>query len=119
MSYRRCYCLCSLSNCSVDLLSPLVFTVTALEISLFQVPKEWLYTPSPQLNDSLTSLVRLRSLCFTKTAKRFQNFMPHPAFIVFSLQKFGDILKVNLFFKISSSVLINQNKLGRRVHIFV
>ena len=39
-SYRRCYCLCSLSNCSVDLLSPLVLTVTALEISLFQVPEK-------------------------------------------------------------------------------
>ena len=38
-SYSGYYCLCSL-NRSLRLLSPLGFTVTAFEISLFQVPEK-------------------------------------------------------------------------------
>ena len=86
-SYRRYYCLYSL-NCSLRLLSPLVFTVAAFEISLFQGPEKQyqrfekvqvskifqglaLHPQNPQLNDSL--LVSLRSLRSTKNSELFSN----------------------------------------------
>ena len=75
-SYRKYYCLCSLDR-SLRVLPPLVFTVTAFEISLFQGPERQYqsfekaqvsiifqgltcHPQKPQLNDSLASLVRIR-----------------------------------------------------------
>ena len=77
-SYRKYYCLCSLDR-SLRVLPPLVFTVTAFEISLFQGPESQYqsfekaqvsiifqgltrHPQKPQLNDSLALLVRIRSL---------------------------------------------------------
>ena len=87
-SYGRYYCLCSLDS-SLYLLLPLVFTATVLEISLFQAPKRQYSSfekvqvskkfsgvgstnlrPLTKLNDSLGSLVRLRSLCIQRCVKR-------------------------------------------------
>ena len=80
-SYRRYYH-------SLHLLSPLVLTVTILEISRFQAPEKHhaylrrfrifqglvLHLWNPQLNDSLTSFVRLRSLRFSKNSEPFSNY---------------------------------------------
>ena len=77
----------------IALLSPLVFTVTALGISLFQAQEMQypsfervkvssiyqglaLNPQTSQLNNSLDSLVRLRSLRFTN---RFQILISRPA----------------------------------------
>ena len=88
-SYRRYYSLYSLTG-SLCFLSPLVFTGTAYEISLFQVLERqyqrfWKVQvrkifqgldPNPhnfRLNDSLVSLVRLRSLPSTKSSEPFSS----------------------------------------------
>ena len=81
-------------NRSLHLLSPLVFTVTAFEISLFQGPERQYqssekvqvskifqalapHPQNPQLNDSLASLVQGR-FATRKRAHRFQILIPHP-----------------------------------------
>ena len=82
-SYRRYYR-------SFYLLPPLVFTVTALETSLFKAPERQyssfkkiqvgknfhklaLHPQTPQLNYSLASLVHFRSLRFMKNSELFLN----------------------------------------------
>ena len=77
-SHRRYCCFCSL-NLSLRLLSPLVFTVTALEISLFKhqnnsikafrkfklakFSRGWLFRPPPpQLNNPLARSFKVTSL---------------------------------------------------------
>ena len=87
-SSRKCYCLCSL-NLSLRLQSPLVFTATAFEISLFkgserQYRSFWKiqlrktlqglasHHQNPQLNYSLALLFRLRSLR-SRNRKPFSN----------------------------------------------
>ena len=88
-SYRY-YCLCNL-NRSLRLLSLLVFTVTAFEISLLQGPERQYErsekvqvskitqgldsnTQNLQLNDSFVSLALLRSLRSTKNSEPFSKF---------------------------------------------
>ena len=87
-SYGRYYCLRSLDS-SLYLLLPLVFTATVLEISLFQASERQYSSfekvqvskkfsgvgstnlrPPIKLNDSLGSLVRLRSLYIQRCVKR-------------------------------------------------
>ena len=79
-SYRRYYR-------SFHLLLPLVLTVTTLKISRFQAPETHdpslgrfkifqelvLRLQNPQLNDLLASLVRLRSIRFSKNNEPFSN----------------------------------------------
>ena len=84
-SYRRFYR-------SFHLLSPLVFTDTAFEISLFQAPERQyssfkkiqfskifqelaLHPQTPQLNYSLAALFRLRPLRFPKNSELFFKFL--------------------------------------------
>ena len=95
----RYYCWCKL-NRSLRLLSLLVFTVTAFEISLFQGPERQYErsekvqvtkitqgldsnTQNPQLNDSFVSLALLRSLHSTKNSEPFSKSYFAPWVIIF------------------------------------